>query len=48
MIIWLTGQPGSGKTTLANAFMERVKQDNPDIISFDTCSNSALKCISGH
>ena len=31
MIIWLTGQPGSGKTTLANAFMERVKQDNPDI-----------------
>ena len=24
------------------------KQDNPDIISFDTCSNSALKCISGH
>ena len=31
MILWLTGQPGSGKTTLAKAFIERVTNDNPDI-----------------
>lgn len=27
-IIWLTGQPGSGKTTLANAILEEVKNKN--------------------
>lgn len=31
MILWLTGQPGSGKTTLANAFIEKVSEDNRDI-----------------
>jgi len=31
MILWLTGQPGSGKTTLAKAFIEKVSKDNPDI-----------------
>tara|TARA_B110000003_G_C16611914_1_gene519799 strand:+ start:1206 stop:1670 length:465 start_codon:yes stop_codon:yes gene_type:complete len=31
MIIWLTGQPGSGKTTLATAFIEKVTKDNPDV-----------------
>ena len=25
-IIWLTGQPGSGKTTLANALIEKLSQ----------------------
>ena len=27
MIYWFTGQPGSGKTTLANAVMERLNAD---------------------
>ena len=31
MILWLTGQPGSGKTTLAKAFIESIKEDNPHI-----------------
>jgi len=31
MILWLTGQPGSGKTTLAKALIESIKEDNPNI-----------------
>ena len=31
MIIWLTGQPGSGKTTLANHFINTIKSDFNDI-----------------
>ena len=31
MIIWLTGQPGSGKTTLANSVIEFLKKENSDI-----------------
>ena len=31
MICWLTGQPGSGKTTLANSLIEHLKSENPDI-----------------
>ena len=31
MIIWLTGQPGSGKTTLANEIIKKMKSDNPSI-----------------
>jgi len=31
MIIWLTGQPGSGKTTLANSLIESLKKEKPDI-----------------
>ena len=31
MILWLTGQPGSGKTTLANAFIKKVSKESPDI-----------------
>ncbi len=28
MIIWLTGQPGSGKTTLANYIINKIKSEN--------------------
>lgn len=28
MIIWLTGQPGSGKTTLANELVKVIKKNN--------------------
>ena len=31
MIIWLTGQPGSGKTTLANSFIKKVKRNHKKI-----------------
>ena len=31
MVIWLTGQPGSGKTTLANSLIESLEKDNPMI-----------------
>ena len=31
MIIWLTGQPGSGKTTLANEIIKKMKSDDPSI-----------------
>ena len=35
MIIWLTGQPGSGKTTLAKEIIENLKKDNDKIINID-------------
>ena len=31
MIIWFTGQPGAGKTTLALKFIEEKKRENPDL-----------------
>jgi len=31
MIIWLTGQPGSGKTTLANSIIKTLKNETSDI-----------------
>ena len=31
MIVWFTGQPGSGKTTLANAFIKLLQNDNSQI-----------------
>ena len=31
MIIWFTGQPGSGKTTLANATIKALLKDNADL-----------------
>jgi adenylylsulfate kinase len=30
-IVWFTGQPGSGKTTLSNALQEKLKKIHPDI-----------------
>ena len=37
MIIWLTGQPGSGKTTLANSVIDKISNadDNLKIIHLD-------------
>ena len=37
MIIWLTGQPGSGKTTLANSIIDKISNadDNLKIIHLD-------------
>jgi adenylylsulfate kinase-like enzyme len=37
MIIWITGQPGSGKTTLAKAFINFISKENPSskIINID-------------
>jgi len=37
MIIWLTGQPGSGKTTLANSVIDKISnaEDNLKIIHLD-------------
>ena len=31
MIIWLTGQPGSGKTTLANSLIDFLRKDKSNI-----------------
>lgn len=31
MIVWFTGQPGSGKTTLSNALQEKLKKIHPEI-----------------
>ena len=31
MILWLTGQPGSGKTTLANEFIAQIKKNDSSI-----------------
>ena len=31
MIIWLTGQPGSGKTTLANFLIDNISKEEPNI-----------------
>ena len=35
MIIWLTGQPGSGKTTLANLLIKSFNSDNLKVINID-------------
>ena len=35
MIIWLTGQPGSGKTTLANKLVFELQNENSNVINID-------------
>ncbi len=35
MIIWLTGQPGSGKTTLANKLVFEFQNENSNVINID-------------
>lgn len=34
-IIWLTGQPGSGKTTLANELKNRIEKNSKDVMIVD-------------
>ncbi len=31
MIIWLTGQPASGKTTLANSLIDKLSNEKPEL-----------------
>src|SRR6056300_1974383 len=31
MILWLTGQPGSGKTTLANQIISKIKENDSSV-----------------
>mgnify|MGYP001472334395 CR=1 FL=1 len=33
--IWLTGQPASGKTTLANLLLEKLPKDNNSVLYFN-------------
>ena len=35
MIIWLTGQPGSGKTTISNMLLKHYKEKTNNVISID-------------
>ena len=45
MIIWLTGQPGSGKTTLARNIIEKIENENSNrkIINIDGGQRLAWK-----
>jgi adenylylsulfate kinase len=35
MIIWLTGQPGSGKTTISNMLLKHYKEKTNNVITID-------------
>lgn len=44
MIIWLTGQPGSGKTTLANSIIDKISNEN-DLIKIIHLDGDDLRQI---
>lgn len=46
MIIWLTGQPGSGKTTLAKNFIEKISKDHHQNIKIMNIDGDDLRNIS--
>ena len=47
MIIWFTGQPGSGKTTLANSLINRLNREYSNIktINIDGSKGDCTKMI---
>ena len=44
MIIWLTGQPGSGKTTLSNSVASILRKEN-DPLKIVTIDGDNLRAI---
>tara|TARA_X000000368_G_scaffold202175_1_gene159590 strand:- start:366 stop:833 length:468 start_codon:yes stop_codon:yes gene_type:complete len=45
MIIWLTGQPGSGKTTLANHLIKSIKSDFQEGVKIINLDGDDLRAI---
>ena len=45
MIIWFTGQPGSGKTTLANATINALKKTDTQLKIINIFLNKLLPTL---